>query len=47
MTPDLAQNPMINTRRPGKGGWLLMAPLLTWLIAFVVAPTVIMLVYSF
>ncbi|AUX49148.1 ABC transporter permease [Sorangium cellulosum] len=34
-------------RRPGIRGWLLLAPLLLWLIAFVVAPTGIMLVYSF
>ena len=35
------------TRRPGPLGWLLMAPMLLWLIAFVVAPTLILLVYSF
>lgn len=34
-------------RAPGLTGWLLMAPLLAWLGAFVVAPTLIMLVYSF
>ncbi|WP_437927605.1 ABC transporter permease [Sorangium sp. So ce291] len=34
-------------RRPGVRGWLLLAPLLLWLVAFVVAPTAIMLVYSF
>ncbi|XXX77091.1 ABC transporter permease [Sorangium sp. So ce134] len=34
-------------RRPGVFGWLLLAPLLLWLLAFVVAPTAIMLVYSF
>ncbi len=34
-------------RRPALGGWLLLAPLLLWLFAFVVAPTGIMLVYSF
>ncbi|WP_437609447.1 ABC transporter permease [Sorangium sp. So ce834] len=34
-------------RRPGVRGWLLLAPLLLWLLAFVVAPTAIMLVYSF
>ncbi|WP_437288101.1 ABC transporter permease [Sorangium sp. So ce406] len=34
-------------RRPGVRGWLLLAPLLVWLLAFVVAPTAIMLVYSF
>ncbi|MGK3968014.1 ABC transporter permease [Sorangium sp. So ce118] len=34
-------------RRPGVRGWLLLAPLLLWLVAFVVAPTAIMLAYSF
>jgi spermidine/putrescine transport system permease protein len=34
-------------RRPGLGGWLLMLPMLAWLLLFVVAPTAIMLVYSF
>ena len=35
------------TRRPGLLGWLLMAPMLAWLTAFVIAPTIILLVYSF
>ena len=34
-------------RRPGFAGWLLLAPMLAWLAAFVVAPTCILLVYSF
>ncbi len=34
-------------RRPGLMGWLLMAPMLLWLVAFVVIPTGILLVYSF
>jgi spermidine/putrescine transport system permease protein len=34
-------------RPPGGIGWLLLAPLLAWVIAFVVAPAVIMFVYSF
>jgi spermidine/putrescine transport system permease protein len=34
-------------RRPGLRGWLLLSPLLLWMVAFVVAPTLIMLVYSF
>jgi spermidine/putrescine transport system permease protein len=34
-------------RRPGTTGWLLLAPMLLWLLAFVVAPTAILLVYSF
>jgi spermidine/putrescine transport system permease protein len=32
---------------PGRTGWLLLAPLIGWALAFVVAPAVIMLVYSF
>ncbi len=47
MTPDINSNPATATRRPGVRGWLLMTPLLAWLFAFVVAPTLIMLVYSF
>jgi spermidine/putrescine transport system permease protein len=34
-------------RRPGIRGWLLFLPLLVWLLAFVVAPTAIVVVYSF
>jgi spermidine/putrescine transport system permease protein len=34
-------------RRPGFMGWLMMAPMLLWLFAFVIAPTLILLVYSF
>lgn len=34
-------------RKPGRVGWLLLAPLLAWAAAFVIAPAVIMLVYSF
>ena len=33
--------------RPPVAAWLLMAPLLLWVAAFVVAPALIMLVYSF
>jgi spermidine/putrescine transport system permease protein len=32
---------------PGRTGWLLLAPLIAWAVAFVVAPAAIMLVYSF
>jgi spermidine/putrescine transport system permease protein len=32
---------------PGRTGWLLLAPLVGWALAFVVAPAVIMLIYSF
>jgi spermidine/putrescine transport system permease protein len=34
-------------RRPGLLGWLLIAPMLIWLAFFVVAPTGILLMYSF
>ncbi|MBX7157924.1 MAG: ABC transporter permease [Verrucomicrobiae bacterium] len=34
-------------RPAGLMGWLLMAPMLLWLLAFVVAPALILLVYSF
>jgi len=34
-------------RSPGRVGWLLLSPLILWAFAFVVAPAVIMLVYSF
>lgn len=35
------------SRRPGLIGWLLLAPMLLWLAAFVVIPTGILAVYSF
>lgn len=34
-------------RRPGAWGWVLIAPLALWLVAFVVVPLGILLVYSF
>ena len=34
-------------RPPGRAGWLLLTPLVLWALAFVVAPALIMLVYSF
>lgn len=34
-------------RRPGWAGWLLIAPMILWLVAFVIVPTCILLVYSF
>lgn len=40
-------SPSENARRPGLFGWLLMTPMLVWLFAFVVAPTLILAVYSF
>ncbi|MBM4265872.1 MAG: ABC transporter permease [Deltaproteobacteria bacterium] len=37
----------VRQRTPGVTAWLLMAPLFLWVLLFVVAPTLIMLVYSF
>lgn len=34
-------------RQPGTTGWLLLSPMLLWLVLFVVAPTAILFVYSF
>jgi spermidine/putrescine transport system permease protein len=34
-------------RAPGLMGWLLLMPMVLWLVAFVVIPTLILLVYSF
>ena len=34
-------------RQPGRAGWLLLSPVIAWAVAFVIAPAVIMLVYSF
>lgn len=34
-------------RKPGGWAWLLLAPLLLWLVAFVVAPAAILVAYSF
>jgi spermidine/putrescine transport system permease protein len=34
-------------RLPGRAGWLLLSPLIAWALAFVIAPAVIMLIYSF
>jgi spermidine/putrescine transport system permease protein len=34
-------------RPPGRAGWLLLLPLVVWALGFVLAPAIIMLVYSF
>ena len=48
MTPTAGLPDTQGAQRPaGLRGWLLMSPLLVWMGAFVVAPTLIMLVYSF
>lgn len=48
-TPDTSfTGPAVDRRRePGRVAWLLVAPLFLWVLAFVVAPALIMLVYSF
>lgn len=38
---------IVSPHRPPRLVWLLLAPLLLWLLAFVVAPAAILLVYSF
>jgi spermidine/putrescine transport system permease protein len=43
---DLTESALIR-RRPGFLAWLLMAPMLIWLVSFVVVPTGILLIYSF
>jgi spermidine/putrescine transport system permease protein len=45
LPPANAENP--HARRPGLAGWLLLAPMVVWLLLFVVAPMAILLVYSF
>ena len=42
--PDLAPT---DRRRPGWKAWSLLAPMVLWLLAFVVVPTAILFVYSF
>jgi len=42
-----AAAPASAQQRPGRAAWLLLAPLVFWALAFVVAPAAIMLVYSF
>jgi len=37
----------VRQREPGRITWLLVAPLFLWVAAFVIAPTLIMFVYSF
>ena len=34
-------------RQPGRAGWWLLSPVVFWAIAFVIAPAIIMFVYSF
>lgn len=38
---------LASPQRPTRFAWLLLAPLLLWLLAFVIAPAAILLVYSF
>ena len=47
MTTLQAESQSLAARRPGWRGWTLLSPLVFWLALFVVAPTVILLVFSF
>jgi spermidine/putrescine transport system permease protein len=47
ITTPVSSEASANQRRPGFLGWLLMTPMLLWLVAFVVVPTAILLVFSF
>jgi spermidine/putrescine transport system permease protein len=44
---DAQPRPEIHARRPGLGAWLLISPLLAWLLLFVVVPTCILIICSF
>lgn len=46
-TTDLPATATNHARRPKLFGWLLIAPMVLWLALFVVAPLIILLVYSF
>jgi spermidine/putrescine transport system permease protein len=46
-TPTPSAVAAASQREPGRIGWLLLAPLVAWSLAFVVAPAAIMGVYSF
>jgi spermidine/putrescine transport system permease protein len=46
-TPVPTEKASDGKRRPGLTGWLLLSPLLLWLVLFVVFPTAILFVYSF
>jgi spermidine/putrescine transport system permease protein len=46
-THSLVTDRPASERRPGWGAWLLMAPLLLWLLLFVIAPTVLLVVCGF
>jgi len=47
MTNGAAPNPISDAARPSWRNWLMLSPLLLWLGAFVVWPTVILAIYSF
>ena len=47
MTTVAASTHSTSTRRPGWRSWLLLSPLVFWLALFVVAPTIILLIFSF
>lgn len=47
MTPNVSLSQTDHGKQPGVAAWLLLAPLALWLFLFVVAPTLILVVYSF
>lgn len=47
MTPTLPAAAPVSLRPPRLWGWVLMLPLLAWLALFVIAPAIILLIYSF
>lgn len=46
LLPTASSAAVTGSRRPGWPGWLLIAPLLVWLAAFVVAPFLVLVAYS-
>jgi len=47
VTTPVSTDTPAHQRRPGFLGWLMMTPMLLWLVAFVVVPTAILFVFSF
>jgi spermidine/putrescine transport system permease protein len=41
-----SQTPAVFKRRPGLAAWLVLAPLLVWLILFVIVPTIMLVLLS-
>jgi spermidine/putrescine transport system permease protein len=47
LVPTVPAGSADDRRRPGGWAWLLLAPMIAWLVAFVVVPAAILVVYSF